>query len=206
MGLHDPFGHLKHKLLPKEGPKVKLAVWLPTTKSQKSTRFPCVQVTCDIPLESSWQRLQLCLKPHLNRRSTHKVMGPQSHGTPNFGIPGENAIWMWASWRSIKYTIRGKVVASPKSRLWWVLWIRVCPWFVLTPNVLQLCTNHLVFDFVHVYVSSWCLSLLLIPSQSSNIPLYPQSVVSQGACPTPCSSIVFSLDSHLSPLRSLGAH
>jgi len=35
-----------------------------------------------------------------------------------FGNPGQNAIWMWASWRSIKYTIRGKVVASPKFRPW----------------------------------------------------------------------------------------
>jgi len=26
MGSHDPFGHLKHKLWPKEGPGVKLAV------------------------------------------------------------------------------------------------------------------------------------------------------------------------------------
>jgi hypothetical protein len=26
MGLHDPFGYLKHKLWPKEGPKVKLAI------------------------------------------------------------------------------------------------------------------------------------------------------------------------------------
>jgi hypothetical protein len=32
MGSHDPFGHQKHKLWPKEGPKVKLAIWLPTTK------------------------------------------------------------------------------------------------------------------------------------------------------------------------------
>jgi hypothetical protein len=29
LGLHDPFGHLKHKLWLKEGPKVKLAVWFP---------------------------------------------------------------------------------------------------------------------------------------------------------------------------------
>jgi hypothetical protein len=33
MGSHCPFGHLKHKLLPKEGSGVKLAIWLPTTKS-----------------------------------------------------------------------------------------------------------------------------------------------------------------------------
>jgi hypothetical protein len=42
MGLHYPFGHLKHKLWPIEGSGVKHAVWLLTTKSQASTRFPCV--------------------------------------------------------------------------------------------------------------------------------------------------------------------
>jgi len=31
------------------------------------------------------------------------------------GVLGQNAIWMWASWSGTKYTIRGKVVASPKS-------------------------------------------------------------------------------------------
>jgi len=33
MGSHDPFGHLKHKLWPKERPKVKFSIWLSTTKS-----------------------------------------------------------------------------------------------------------------------------------------------------------------------------
>jgi len=28
------------------------------------------------------------------------------------------AIWMWARWRGVEYTIRGKVVASPKSGPW----------------------------------------------------------------------------------------
>jgi hypothetical protein len=36
MGLHDSFGHLKHKLWPKEGSGIKLAIWLPTTKSRES--------------------------------------------------------------------------------------------------------------------------------------------------------------------------
>jgi hypothetical protein len=36
MGLHDPFGFLKLKLWPKEGPWVKLAVWLTTIKGQES--------------------------------------------------------------------------------------------------------------------------------------------------------------------------
>jgi hypothetical protein len=40
IGLHDPFKHLKHKLWPKEGPWVKLAVWFSTTKIRESPQFP----------------------------------------------------------------------------------------------------------------------------------------------------------------------
>jgi hypothetical protein len=65
----------------------------------------------------------------------------------HLGVPRQNAIWMWASWRGTKYTIRGKVVASLKSGPWWVLWVRVCPWLVLAPKVLQQCTNQLVVWF-----------------------------------------------------------
>jgi hypothetical protein len=49
--------------------------------------------------------------------------------------------------RGTKYTIRGKLVASLKSGLWWVLWIRVYPWLVLASKVVQLCTNQLVVWF-----------------------------------------------------------
>jgi hypothetical protein len=151
MGSHDSFGHLKHKLWPKEGSRVKLTVWLPTTKNQESIQFPCVQVGWDILLESAWRMLQLCFRPHLNRRFAHKVMGPQSSGSPNFGN-FKTPIWESRDKMpfgcgprvATKYTIRRKVVVSPKSRLWWVLWIQVCPWFILAPKVFQLCTNHLV--------------------------------------------------------------
>jgi hypothetical protein len=85
MGLHDPFGHLKHKLWPKERSGVKLTIWFPTIKSWESPWFPCVKVACNIPLKKSWWGLQLCFKPHVNRRFAHKVMRPQSHGSPNFG-------------------------------------------------------------------------------------------------------------------------
>jgi hypothetical protein len=37
MGLHEPFGHLQHKLWQKERLGVKLTVLLMTTKSQEST-------------------------------------------------------------------------------------------------------------------------------------------------------------------------
>jgi hypothetical protein len=85
MGLHDSFEHLKHKLWPKEGSGIKLTIWLPTIKSRESPQFACVQVACDIPLESFCQWLKLCFKPHLNQRSTHKIMGPQSCRNPNGG-------------------------------------------------------------------------------------------------------------------------
>jgi hypothetical protein len=45
------------------------------------------------------------------------------------GVPRESrerkAIWMWAPWRGPEYTIRGKVVASPKSGPWRVLCVHV---------------------------------------------------------------------------------
>jgi hypothetical protein len=48
-----------------------------------------------------------------------------------------------------------------------------CPWLVLTPKVLQLCTNHFVWVMCRpVWVSKVC-QLFLVPSRSSNTPLYP---------------------------------
>jgi hypothetical protein len=85
VGLHDSFGYLKHKLWPKERSGVKLAIWLPTTKSQESSWFPYVKVACHILLKISWQGLQLCLRPHFNWMFAHKVMGFQNWGNSNFG-------------------------------------------------------------------------------------------------------------------------
>jgi hypothetical protein len=140
MGSHCSFGHLKHKLWPKEGLGVELPrvyqFWLPTTKSQESTRNTWLQATCDIPLESSRRELQLCFRPHFYPRSSRKVMrlqSPGSSGGRDFGTPAREsresrerkAIWMWVPWRVTKYTIRGKVVASPKSGPWWVLCVHL---------------------------------------------------------------------------------
>jgi hypothetical protein len=83
MGSHEPFGHLQHKLWQKERSKVKLAVWLPTTKSRESTWPRCVQVKCNTSLESSWWGLQLCFRPHHDQMSAKEVMCPQSCGSPN---------------------------------------------------------------------------------------------------------------------------
>ncbi len=54
MSSHDPFGHFKHKLWPKEGSGgIKLTIQFLTTKSWESPQFRCVQVACEISLERS---------------------------------------------------------------------------------------------------------------------------------------------------------
>jgi hypothetical protein len=80
-------------------------------------------------------------------------MGPQSRRSPNFGnfetpkyshlgVLGQNAIWMWASWRGIEYIIMGEGDGFPQVRAMVNLVNSSCPWFVLAPKVLQLCTNY----------------------------------------------------------------
>ncbi len=93
----------------------------------------------------------------------------------HLGIPGKNVIWMWTLWKGIKYTIRGKVVASPKFGPWWVLWVWFCPWFILTPKMLKLYTNQLVIWFVQFCLSNWCLSFFLVPiPKLQHAPLTPK--------------------------------
>jgi len=90
MASHDPFGHLQPKLWAKEGPGVKLAVWLPTTKSRESTSSQRLQKEFDGALESCRGELKLWFRPHSNRRSGPGDMSAQSPGSPtrdNFRTP-----------------------------------------------------------------------------------------------------------------------
>jgi hypothetical protein len=80
-GLHVPFGHLQPKLWAKEGPGVKLLVWLPTIKSQESTSSQRRLKECNMALESSRGELQLWFRPHSNQRSEPRDMSSQSPGT-----------------------------------------------------------------------------------------------------------------------------
>jgi hypothetical protein len=98
-------GHLSPKLWAKEGPGVKLAVWLPTTKSQESTSSRPPNGECDITLKRSRRELQLWFRPRRNQSLQSGVMSVQSPGTPtgivsgqfrnsNLGVPGKRAIWV----------------------------------------------------------------------------------------------------------------
>jgi hypothetical protein len=152
VGSHDPFGHFKHKLWPKDWVKVKLAIWLLTTKSREyrlnflACRWHAIYhwKACD---EGYNFALDLISIRSLNINLwAHKVARVQTLGISRLplGSPGQNAIWVLVPCLGTEYTIRGKVVASPKSGPWWVLWVRVCPSLVLAPKVFQLCIKQLV--------------------------------------------------------------
>ncbi len=154
MGSHDPFGHLKHKLMAKKKPKIKLAIWFLTTKSPKLTDF----LMCRWCATYCWKDIDESYNFGLNLISIKglhaKLWAPKSwecqlweFRDSHLRVARQNVLWMWASWRGTKHTIGGKVVSSPKSKSWWILWVRVCPWFVLAPKVFQLCINQLVVWF-----------------------------------------------------------
>jgi hypothetical protein len=124
----------------------------------------------------------------------------------SFGSFGtKKAIWMWPLWRATEYTIRGKVVVSPKSELWWILWIRGCSWLVLAPKMFKLCTNH--FELIlckFVWVIEAC-QFFLIPSRNSNTPLYPSKCCELGNTPNFLFFHYFQFGTHIWILQGLGA-
>jgi hypothetical protein len=165
MASHEPFGHLKPKLWAKEGPEVKLAIWLPTTKSQESTCSQHALQECDMALESSLQGLQVWFRPRPDRRLMRGAMKSQSPRSPNrdnFGTPlwesrEKEPFGCHSQWANVENTIGSMVVASPESGPWCVLWVRVSPWLVLTPNGCRMTSNQLVLV---LNAGSWPNSLI----------------------------------------------
>jgi hypothetical protein len=82
-----------------------------------------------------------------------------------------------------------------------------CLWLVLAPKVFQLCTNHLVWVVcMSVWVSE-AFQLFLVPSRSSNTPLYPSIMLrAKEHAPTPLPSVVFSLGLTFESFKELGVH
>jgi hypothetical protein len=184
MGSHCPFGHLKHKLWSKETLRVKLTIWLSTTKSQESTRFPCMQTTCNIPLEKA---LHVGYNVFLNLieiRGLHaKLWAPKVIGILVMGIlglplgsPGTKNHLDVALVESCIVYYKGDGGGYPQ--VWAVVSLvsPSCPWLFLTPKVPQLCTNHLVLVLCRfMWVVEAC-EFLLVPSLSSSTPLYLQTI------------------------------
>ncbi len=127
MASHWPFGHLQPKLWAKEGPGIKLAVWLPTTKSRESTSSQPPNWECNTSLKRSRRGLQVWFRPRRDQTPQSGVMSSQSPGTPpgtisgqfrdpNPRVPGKSDIRAWVPWSVTEYTIRSMVVAYSRVR------------------------------------------------------------------------------------------
>jgi hypothetical protein len=80
-----------------------------------------------------------------------------------------------------------------------------CSWLVLAPKVFQLCTNHFVLVLCSSMRMSEACHFFLVPSRSSNTPLYPSIVLrAKEWDSTPCSSVVFNLGLTFESLKELG--
>ncbi len=90
------------------------------------------------------------LKLHLDWRFAHKIMGLQNGGSLDFGNFGTPT---WSpgtrSHLDVGLVERQKIYYKKEGGGFPQVWAMVsfvspsCPWFVLTPKVLQLCTKHL---------------------------------------------------------------
>jgi hypothetical protein len=81
----------------------------------------------------------------------HKIMNPQSRGSPVVGISrlpfgnlGTKCHLDVGLMERHRVYYKGKGGGFPQVRAMVGLVSSNCPWFVLTPKVFQLCTNHLV--------------------------------------------------------------
>jgi len=144
--LHEPFGHLQPKLWAKEGPGVKLVVWLPTIKSQESTSFRCPILECNTALESSWGELQLWFGPCCDRTlqsgdmnsPSSKILTRDSFGTPT---------WESREKEPFGCSLGGEVQSILYGGRWWLplspgcgdSCVSKCPWLVPTPKGVPEC-------------------------------------------------------------------
>jgi hypothetical protein len=166
MGLHDSFGHLKHKLLLKERLRIKLTICLPIIKSKKSPWFFCMQVACHIPLNNSQQRLQIYFRPHINWRSTHKLWAPKVVKVPIVGISRLSPKSPRTKWYlNVDPMVKHKVYYKGEGGSFFQVWamvslVSLCLTVIrLYTKVLQLCTNQLVVWFL--CRSVWVIELLV---------------------------------------------
>jgi hypothetical protein len=148
MDSHWPFGHFQPKLWAKEGPGVKLAVWLPTTKSRESTSSRPPNWECNTSLEISRRGLNIWFRPHRDQTLQLGVMSSQSPGTPpgtvsgQFwdsnpgvpGVPGKSDIRAWVPRSVTEYTIRSKVVVYSRVRAVVCLVVQSACGLSLTPK------------------------------------------------------------------------
>jgi hypothetical protein len=161
MGLHDPFGHFKHKLWPKEKSGVKLSIWFPTTKSRIT---PISLHANGVP--HNRKAFNKCYNFALDLMligSLHtKLWAPKVAKVPTLGISGLPLGSLGTKWHlgadpMARHKVYYKGEGDGFPQVWaMVSLVNLClPMVCPCTKVFQLCTNQLVVWFVQVHVSNW---------------------------------------------------
>jgi hypothetical protein len=119
----------------------------------------------------------------LEKLRVSKVTGVLTGGISGLPLrsPGKKSHLDVASVESCRVYYKGEGGGFPQVRAVVNLVCPCCPWLVLAPRVFQLCTNHFVWVVCRlVWVSEAC-QLFLVPSRSSNTPLYPSKCCELGS-------------------------
>jgi hypothetical protein len=139
-----------------------------------------MQAVCDIKLETLDEGYNFAsdfiaiggLHKKLCAFKIVRVSADGISGLP-LGSPGTKNHLDVAFVERCKVYYKGEGGGFPQVRAVVSLVCMCCSWLVLAPKVFQLCTNHLVWVVCRpVWVSEAC-QLFLVPSRSSNTPLYP---------------------------------
>jgi hypothetical protein len=144
MASHWSFGHLQSKLWAKEGPGVKLAVWLPTTKSRESTSSRHPNRECDMALENSRRSYNFGSDLVAIRLSNRELCAPKVPGLQprqfrdNFRTP----TWESREKEPFGCSPRGVAQRILYGGRWWLpsslghgeSCVSKCPWLVPTPK------------------------------------------------------------------------
>jgi hypothetical protein len=169
MTSHESFRHIQPKLWAKEGPGVKLTIWLLTTKSQESTRSRRALGECDTALESSWRELQHWFRPRPDQRLGREAMAVQSLGSPNwdnFRTP----LWESRDKKPFGCSLRGVTRSILYGGRWWLppspgrgeSSESKCPWLVPTPKGVPKCELTLLWLVLDADLSE----IILVPRPS----------------------------------------
>ncbi len=123
----------------------------------------------------------------------------------HLGVPGQKGHLDVACMERCRVYYERESGGFPQVRVVVSLVCPNCPWFILTPKVLQLCINHFVLVLCRsVWVIEAC-HFFLVPSQSSNMPLYLSIVLRARECASiPCSFVVFNLGLTFESFKELG--
>jgi hypothetical protein len=160
MGSHDPFGHFKHKLWPKERSEVKLAIWLPTTKSQESPWFLMFKWRATYHWKSLDEGYNFAFDLISIRDVHKKLWAPKIAWVPTLGTSGLGSLetkWHLGVGPVAKHKIyyKGEGGGFLQVRVVVSLVNPCLPMAHPCTKVFQPRTNQLIVWFVQVHVSNW---------------------------------------------------